>query len=161
MEQTGHACRSRTVHETLLEQVVLDAINRVLCRKKKFLKTLQENIASVIVHGDKPSPEVIEKRLEVLQKELLKKANQKADYNAIADEILRLRNIRKQSEFHGVIRDEQMKRINDLQDFIKSQPTKIQDFDKELVKRLISKITVFDDYFTVEFKSRITIDIQA
>ncbi len=141
--------------------MVLDAINRVLCKKKKFLHTLQENIAAVIVHGDKPSPEVIDKRLEALQKELLKKANQKDDYDAIADEILRLRDIRKQSEFDGVIRDEQMKQINDLQDFIKSQPTKIQDFDKELVKRLISKITVFEDHFTIEFKSRITIDVQA
>ena len=34
-------------------------------------------------------------------------------------------------------------------------------FDEALVKRLIEKITVFADHFTVEFKSGITIDIEA
>ena len=54
-----------------------------------------------------------------------------------------------------------MKQINDLQDFIKGQPTDITEFDETLVKRLISKITVFEERFTVEFKSRLSIDIEA
>jgi hypothetical protein len=41
------------------------------------------------------SPEVIDERLRELQKELVKMANQKDDYDAIADEILRLRDMRK------------------------------------------------------------------
>lgn len=107
----------RTVNETLLEQVVIDAINRVLC--------------------------------------------QKDDYDAIADEILRLRDQRRQAEVDSVIKDEQMKQIRDLQDFVKSQPATITEFDETLVSRLIEKITVFDDHFTVDFKSGITIDIEA
>ena len=54
-----------------------------------------------------------------------------------------------------------MKQINDLQDFIKNQPTTVTEFDEVLVKRLISKITVYSNYFTVEFRSGITIDIKA
>ena len=107
----------RTVNETLLEQVVIDAINRVLC--------------------------------------------QKDDYDAIADEILRLRDQRRQAEVDSVIKDEQMKQIRDLQNFVKSQPATITEFDETLVSRLIEKITVFDDHFTVDFKSGITIDIEA
>lgn len=141
--------------------MVINAINQVLCEKDGFLKTLQANIAIVIRQGDTLSPEVIDERLRELQKDLLKKANQKDDYDAIADEILRLRDMRKQSEVDSVIKDEQMKQINDLQDFIRSQPTTITEFDELLVKRLIAKITVFVDYFTVEFKSGITIDIKA
>ena len=62
-----------------------------------FLNTLQTNIATVIKQGDTLSPEVIDERLRELQKELVKKANQKDDYDAIADEILRLRDMRKQA----------------------------------------------------------------
>ena len=69
--------------------------------------------------------------------------------------------MRKQSEVDSVIKDEQMKQINDLQDFIRSQPTTITEFDEVLVKRLIGKITVYLDYFTVEFRSGITINIEA
>lgn len=161
LENTGHACHSRTVNETLLEQVVIDAINRVLCQKDDFLQTLRANIATVVLQGDALSPEVIDERLNKLQKELLKKVNQKDDYDAIADEILRLRDQRRQAEVDSVIKDEQMKQIRDLQDFVKSQPATITEFDETLVSCLIAKITVFEDYFTVDFKSGITIDIEA
>ena len=161
LENTGHACRSRTVNEGLLEQVSIDAINQVLCEKDDFLKTLQSNIATVIRHGDTLSSEVIDERLQELQKELLKKANQKDDYDAIADEILRLRDMRKQAEVNSTRMDEQLKQINSLQDFIKSQPTIVTEFDELLVKRLIAKITVFESQFIVEFRSGITIEIEA
>lgn len=97
LENTGHTCRSRTVNETILEQVVVDAINQVLCEKNDFLKTLQANMKTTITDQSTLSPEVIDTRLRDLQKELLKKANQSSDYDAIADEILRLRDMRKQS----------------------------------------------------------------
>lgn len=161
LENTGHACRSRTVNEAILEQVVVDAINQVLCQKNDFLKTLQSNMKTTITDRNSLSPEVIDTRLHDLQKELLKKANQSADYDAIADEILRLRDMRKQSEVDSVLRDDQMKRIKDLQDFIKKQASDITEFDEILVSRHIAKITVFEDHFTVYFKSGITIDIEA
>ena len=96
--------------------------------------------------------------LSKLQKELLQKVNQKDDYDALADEILRLRDQRRQAEVDSVIKDEQMKQIRDLQDSVKSQPATITEFDETLVSRL--KITVFDNHFTVDFKSGITIDIE-
>ena len=160
LEATGHVCHARTVNEELLKEVVLQAINQVLCQKDDFLQTLQTNIATVVKQGGTLSPEVIDERLRELQKELVKKANQKADYDAIADEILRLRDMRKQSEVDSVVKDERMRLIQDLQDFIKSQPTTITEFDETLVKRLITKITVVEDHFTIDFKSGVTIDIE-
>ena len=67
--------------------------------------------------------------------------------------------MRKQSEVDSVIKDEQMKQINDLQDFIRSQPTTITEFDEVLIRRLIAKITVFADHFAVKFRSGITIRV--
>lgn len=99
--------------------------------------------------------------LEELQKELIKKANNKQDYDAIADEIFRLRDQKEKSELDSHHREEAMKRIKELQNFIARQETDITEFDETLVKKLIEKITVFADHFTVEFKSGITIDIEA
>lgn len=53
------------------------------------------------------------------------------------------------------------KRIGALQDFIGSQQFEITEFDESLVRKLIQQITVYDDQFTVEFKSGITIEIEA
>jgi site-specific DNA recombinase len=60
-----------------------------------------------------------------------------------------------------VVKDEQMRLILDLQDFIHQQPTTITEFDETLVKRLITKITIFEAHFTIDFKSGVTIDIEA
>ena len=100
-------------------------------------------------------------RLEELQKELIKKANNKQDCNAIADEIFRLRDQKEQSELDSHQREEAMNRIKELQNFISGQETGITEFDEVLVKKLIAKITVFADHFIVEFKSGTTIDIEA
>ena len=86
--------------------------------------------------------------------------NQKDDYYAIADEILRLRDMRKQAEVESVVKDEQMRLIQDLQDFIHQQPTTITEFNETLVKRLITKITVFEDRLTIDFKSGVTVEIK-
>ena len=54
-----------------------------------------------------------------------------------------------------------MNRIKELQDFIAKQKTDITEFDEAPVKKLIGKITVFADHFTVEFKFGITINIES
>ena len=154
-------CTNRTVNELLLQEVTVTAINQILTERGTFLKQLQANIAKAVVSADTLSPDGIQARLEELQKELIKKANNKQDYDAIADEILRLREQKEQSEVDSHHREEAMNRIKELQDFIFKQKTDITEFDETLVKKLIEKITVFADHFTVEFKSGITIDIEA
>lgn len=54
----------------------------------------------------------------------------------------------------NVGRDELKKRISDKDAFLRDQPTAITEYDEALVRRLIEKLTVFDDKFTVESKSR-------
>jgi site-specific DNA recombinase len=85
----------------------------------------------------------------------------KQDYDAIADEIFRLRNQKQQSLMDAEVKKENLKRVKELQDFIAAQSTEITEFDEALVRRLIDKITVYNDHFTVEFKSGVTVDIKA
>ena len=95
------------------------------------------------------SPDGIQARLDELQKELIRKANSKLDYDGIADEIFTLREQKSQAEADTHNSEETQKRIAELQDFIAGQETDITEFDEALVKKLIEKITVFADHFTV------------
>lgn len=45
--------------------------------------------------------------------------------------------------------------------FLENQPTDITEYDEQLVKRLIEKVTVYEGKFTVEFKSGVTVDIES
>ncbi len=43
--------------------------------------------------------------------------------------------------------------------FLHEQPTAIAEYDEPLVRRLIEKVRVFEDKFTVEFKSGVAVDV--
>ena len=44
--------------------------------------------------------------------------------------------------------------------FLQEQPISLAQYDEALVRRLIEKVTVYEDKFTVEFKSGLTVDIE-
>ncbi|MDP4153355.1 MAG: integrase [Bacillota bacterium] len=43
--------------------------------------------------------------------------------------------------------------------FLREQPTALTKYDESLVRRLIEKVTVYEDKFTVEFKSGVMVDM--
>lgn len=91
----------------------------------------------------------------------LRRPNSKEAYDEIADEIFRLRELKQQTTVDTVTRDEQIKRITALQDFIRSQPAELTEFDEALVRRWFKRITVYEDHYTVELKSGLSVDIDA
>lgn len=160
LEPTGQECHARTVNETVLENVVVQAINTLLGDKSTYQAQLQQNIAKVIRSAQQNTADGIDERLQRLQKELLKKATNKEAYDEIADEIFALREKRQQASMDTVQRDEQLQRITELQDFIKDQPSDLTVFDEALVKRWLRQITIWDDHCTVEFKSGLKVDVE-
>ncbi len=91
----------------------------------------------------------------------MKRANSKKAYDEIADEIFRLRELKQQTTVDTAARNEQLGRITELQDFIRSQSTDLTEFDESLVKRWVQKITVWPDRYTVKLKSGLSVDIAA
>lgn len=159
LENTGLFCDARTVLESTIEQVLVTAINQTLCDKDSFLITLRDNIATVINRESDKALSDIDKRLEELQNELLKLATSNSDYDNVGDEIHRLRDQKQKLQVENANRDELKKRITDMSTFLKKQPTALTEYDEQLVRRLIEKVTVYEDKFTVEFKSGVTVDV--
>lgn len=58
------------------------------------------------------------------------------------------------------VRDEQIKRINELKQFIEQQDSEMTEFDESLARRWLKEIVVWDDRFSVELKSGVRIDIE-
>ena len=160
LEPTGQECHARTVNETILENVVVQAINTLLGDKSTYQAQLQQNIAKVIRSAQQNTADGIDKKLQSLQKELLKKANNKEAYDEIADEIFKLREQREKCTVDTAARDAQIGHINELQDFIRQQPAHLEAFDEALVKRWLERIIVWEDHFTVELKSGLKIEIE-
>jgi site-specific DNA recombinase len=159
LENTGLFCDARTVLESTIEQVLVTAINQTLCDKDSFLITLRDNIATVINRESDKALSDIDKRLEELQTELLKLATSNADYEKVGDEIHQLRDQKQKLQLESANRDELKKRIADMSAFLKKQSTFLTEYDEQLVRHLIEKVTVYEDKFTVEFKSGVTVAV--
>ena len=101
-----------------------------------------------------------DEQLIKLQQELLDKASKRQDYDDSADEILQLREKKAKTNIDTSARDEQIGRITELQNFIKKQSTELTEFDENLARRWLKKITVYEDKYTVEFKSGVSVDIE-
>lgn len=127
--------------------------------RDSMMAALQENVEAVIRREDEFSVEGIEAKLEELQKELLKRANSQKDYNDIAEEIYRLRDLKQNALVASAEQEGLKKRIAEMRAFLDSQPTEVLEYDEQLVRRLIEKVTVYDEQFEVEFKSGAKVDV--
>jgi site-specific DNA recombinase len=159
LENTGLTCHSRTVLEDMIGLATVDAINKLIVQKDGFLTILKENIETVISETDNNIVSEIDKKLEELQKDLLRLANSKEDYNDIADEIYRLREERHKALAEEAGKKGSKQRLEDMEKFLNEQSTLLEEYDEQLVRRLIEKITVYDDKLTIEFKSGVEVDV--
>ena len=129
--------------------------------KSSYQAQLQLNIVAVIRASQATAIDSIDDKLIALQQELIQNANSKEDYDEIANEIFRLRDLRQKTTVDTAAMDEQIKLINDLQHYISQQTTYLTEFDEALVWRWIKQITIWDDRITVELKSGVSIDVDA
>jgi len=86
-------------------------------------------------------------------------ATSNADYEKVGDEIHRLRDQKQKLLLENANRDELKKRMDDMSTFLKKQSTALTEYDEQLVRRLIEKVTIYEEKFTVEFKSGLTVNV--
>ena len=87
-------------------------------------------------------------------------ANSQKDYNGVADEIDRLRELKQKALTERAEREGLKQRSREMREFLEQQSTEVTEYDELLVRRLIEKVTVYEERFAVEFKSGASIYIQ-
>ena len=160
MEHGPGTCDADAIHEAELQNLVVRAINMALGKRDSMNDALQRNVEAVLSGTDGIPLDEIDARLEELQKELLKVANAKGNYDSIVDEIYSLREAKQNAQVAGAEREGMKKRISEMQQFLAEQQQDITEYDEQLVRRLIEKITVYDERVTVEFKSGTSVDVR-
>lgn len=160
VEHVPTACDAPTIQESDLQAAVVQAINLTLGNRENMMVILKENVEAVIRQEDETSSGGIEAKLLDLQKELLKLANSKKDYNSVADEIDRLRELKQNALVESAEWEGLKQRIREMWEFLEQQSTEVTEYDELLVRRLIEKVTVYDERFEVEFKSGTKMDVE-
>jgi superfamily I DNA/RNA helicase len=154
-------CPARTITEDLLQEVVVRAINQALAEKDTFLPALKESVERALSNRNSARIAEIDAELEKQQKELLRNANAKKGFDSIADKIETLRDEKHRLRLEDANNDGAKSRIAELEMFLDGLSGQIEEYDEDYARRLIERITVDDDHFTVEFKSGLETVVEA
>lgn len=91
--------------------------------------------------------------------QLMEFENLEGIYYSVADEIDRLRELKQNALVESAEREGLKQRIREMREFLEQQSTEVTEYDELLVRRLIEKVTVYDERFEVEFKSGAKVDV--
>lgn len=138
---------------------MVKAVNEICSGKDTFLPLLQANIESALGGSSEEAIAAIDQKLVELQKELLQLANAKKDYEPIAVEIDRLREEKQSIMVDDAEREGTRQRVQEMMEYLQEQSAEVTEYDEQLVRRLVEKITVFDEKFVVEFKAGEEVEI--
>ncbi len=160
LDAPGVECSARTLTEVQLQNLVLEAINKVLGGKQRAIKVLETNISTALGDVQTEELEKIEKKLTHQQNLLMKLTATTEDYSKVVDKVLVLKEERDEALSHTVNNDAQKERMREMVEYLSSQADRVTEYDEQMVRKLIEKITVYDDHLEFLFKSGIQIEIK-
>ncbi len=159
VEKGGPDCPARTLKEEELKDAIVEAVNDAFTNRDTVLPMLKENIKAVIVGNDTDRISAVNQRIKEKQEELLKVGQDEEQTERIGDEILNLREEKHEIMMESALKQEQIERMEDMTKFLDKQVREITKYSEALVRRLIEKITVYDEKLVVEFKSGLEIEV--
>ena len=80
--------------------------------------------------------------------------------HVVEEMVLRLRKEKYKLQLEDAGKENQRQKIAELERTIAEIGGEALEYEEALVRKLIERITVYDDYYTVEFKSGIEIDVR-
>lgn len=159
VEKNGPDCPARTLKEEELKAAVVTAVNDAWTKRESVLPMLKENILAVIGGDEIEKISQVNQEIKEKQEELLKAGRDEEIIENIGDEILSLREEKHEIMMESALKKEQIERMEDMSKFLDKQVREITKYSENLVRRLIEKITVYDEKLVVEFKSGFAVEV--
>lgn len=159
VDKDGPDCSARTVREEHLHEVLIKAINEAFREKENILPLLRENIESSLTEDVTYQMAALDEQIKVIQHELLATTDMKNPGDDLGMEVRRLRNEKQALRAEEASNQDLKLRVDEMMTFLDCLSSELNEYDEQYTRTLIDKITVYDDYFVVEFKSGIEIQI--
>jgi len=159
---------SATLREPSLEAAIMTAINSVVENHGEFVGAFRENVIRIIGnHSSKDIPTEYDARIEKLQAEILALIDQNAkngaitedfdeQYQRIAEKINKLKEKKLELVREWKQAENLRHRVADMDTGLEGTACEVREFDNDLVRRLLQRITVIsEDTLEIQFKSEI------
>ena len=159
VEKGGPDCPARTVQEETLHKAVITAANDVFSGREEIIPVLLENIRSVLDGGIDDRLADIDAQIRQKQTELLEAGRDEEKCKAIGDSIIALREERQEVLTGEALKKDFAERMEDMSDFLNEQTAAVTEYTEPLARRLIERVTIFDEKMVVRFKCGLEVEV--
>ena len=156
----GFDCPARTVKEEVLQGTIVTAVNDAYARRNAVIPFLKMNIQETVFDDLEARIAAIDEQLAELQRQLVDNSGN----NALVDELgLRIDNLRGDRQdilAEAAERTDLQARMNDMIAFLEEMPAAVTEYSEALARRLVERITIFDEKIVVELKSGLQMEVE-
>ena len=159
VEKDGPDCPARTVQEETLHRAVITAVNDIFSGREEIIPILLENIRSVLDGGIDDRLAEIDEQIRQKQTQLLEAGRDEEKCEAIGDTIIALREERQELLTGAALKKDLAERMEDMTDFLNEQTAVVTEYTEPLARRLIERVTIFDEKMVVRFKCGLEVEV--
>ena len=122
---------------------------------------MKQNIESTVFGDLEERMAMVDKELADLQTQMIAVSGDDAAVDALGEQIDGLRAERQSILAEAAERNDLQERMNDMISFLDEMPTMLTEYSDAITRRLVEKITIFDEKIVVELKSGLQIEVEA
>lgn len=134
----------------------------ILTRENVLLTALlKQNIESTVFGDLEERMAMVDKELADLQTQMIAVSGDDAAVDALGEQIDGLRAERQSILAEAAERNDLQERMNDMISFLDEMPTMLTEYSDAITRRLVEKITIYDEKIVVELKSGLEMEVEA
>ena len=153
-------CPARTVKEEVLQGAVVTAVNDAYARKNIVTALLKQNIESTVFGDLEDRLAMVDKELTALQTQMIAVSGDNALVEELGSQMNDLRGNRQDILAEAAERTDLQARMNNMIAFLEEMPAAVTEYSEALARRLVDRITIFDEKIVVELKSGLQMEVE-
>lgn len=153
-------CPARTVKEEVLQGAVVTAVNDAYARKNAVISLLKTNIQETVFDDLEAKIAAIDELLADLQQQMIDNSDDNALVEELGLQMDDLRGDRQDILAEAAERTDLQARMNDMIAFLEEMPSAVTEYSEALARRLVDRITIFDERIVVELKSGLQMEVE-
>lgn len=153
-------CSARTVKEEVLQGVIVTAVNDAYARRNAVISLLKTNIQETVFDDLETKIAAIDEQLSDLQQQMIDNSGDNALLEELGLQMDDLRGDRQDILAEAAERTDLQARMNDMIAFLEEMPAAVTEYSEALARRLVERITIFDEKIVVELKSGLQMEVE-
>lgn len=153
-------CPARTVKEEVLQGAIVTAVNDAYARRNAVISLLKTNIQETVFDDLEAKIAAIDEQLADLQQQMIDNSGDNTLVEELGLQMDDLREERQDILAEAAERTDLQARMNDMIAFLEEMPAAVTEYSEALARRLVERITIFDEKIVVELKSGLQMEVE-